>query len=214
VKIAFCTPVYDSTKGRFARDLARLVCHTARAKPDWEMEFFYLRGSLLPYSRNALVAQALQWGADAIFWQDADHGFPPESLIALEAHALPIVGANYLGRAERLEDALPAAVGLDGQRLWSTREKAGAGEVEEVVQLGLGLCLMRMSVLDDLRRALGRDIWPLFDTDMNPDPARGLRGEDRWFFDKLRENGIKAYVDHALSMKVGHIADTRLEFPG
>ena len=46
----------------------------------------------LKRTRLALAAQRER--LDYILWLDADHSFPPDTLFALMAHDLPIVGCN------------------------------------------------------------------------------------------------------------------------
>ena len=76
-----------------------------------------------------------------MFWADADHVFPADALLRLVAHEKPVVGANYPRRAH---PTFPTAESGD-QHVWTTADKARAGDLERVSRLGLGLCLMHLS---------------------------------------------------------------------
>jgi hypothetical protein len=94
--------------------------------------------------------------------------------------------------------------------VWTTKEKAEAGEMEEVAHLGLGFCLMDMRVLDYLHNKAeseGKDnFWPLFRMDPTPDGIRFV-GEDVHFFKLIREAGVKVFLDHRLSWDLGHCSE-------
>lgn len=106
------------------------------------------RSTILPRCRNALAKDAVDWGANYLLWVDADHSFPPDSLVRLLSLNLPIVGVNS---ARRTRPTWPTAVALDGQLIWTTEELAQRGEVEQVRHPGLGFCLMDMDVIHTLR---------------------------------------------------------------
>jgi hypothetical protein len=176
-----------------------------------EFETFMVSCSLLPESRNRLVAEAWNWGADYMLWMDADHVFPCDALLRLLSRSVLIAGCNY---ARRFIPTSPTAskYGEDDEMdlVWTTEEKAKADDLEEVAHLGLGLCLMDMRVLDFLHAKAeeqGKDsFWPLFRMDPTPDGIRFV-GEDVHFFKSIREAGVKIFLDHALSWELGHVSE-------
>lgn len=223
MKIALCIPCYGDPKGKFVQCLADMIVHTKDAilrdrdgeRIDIEIQTFIVASSILTESRHRLVAEAVLWGADYMLWMDADHVFPSDALCRLWSRNVPIVGVNY---ARRCEPTAPAAAKIvtddvdeDQKNLvYTTREKADAGEVEEVSHLGFGMCLIDMRVFDVLQKvsedAGETSFLPLFAFVKNEDGA-GVIGEDVFFFRKLRDAGFKVYCDHALSWEVGHITD-------
>ena len=219
MKLAICIPCYGDTKSKFTQSLASLLVHTAQAElldADGEpitlqIETFIVSSSMLTEGRHRLVAEALAWGADYMLWMDADHTFPHDAFCRLWAHGLPVIGANY---ARRIAPTAPTAayIGKDGvnYQLYTTEEKAEAGEVEACAHLGFGLVLMDMRVFDRLQEKAEADgdgnFLPLFQFTPTEDKV-GMIGEDVFFFRKLREAGVTPYVDHALSWEVGHITE-------
>ena len=205
MKIALAIPAYGDVKAKWTQCLVEMVTYTLGAKFEMdgkafvpEIRPFMVSCSLLTESRNRLVAEAIHWDADYMLWMDADHVFPPDALVRLLSHNLPVVGCNY---ARRFSPTSPTVTGTDGKLVWSPKEG-----VEEVNHLGLGLCLVDMrayAVLDEKHEG---NFWPLFRIDPTEDGIRFV-GEDVYYFKKLREAGIPVYCDHELSWAVGHISE-------
>jgi hypothetical protein len=195
VKVLIATPLYAHPTRQFTESLFALSYYTARTS-DIELCFANATGTILPQNREALVAAARQQRADHILFIDGDQSFPQDTLIRLLAHRLDVVGCNI-----RLRSGGTSAV-KDGKQLVSTRAKA----LEQVDLLGLGVCLIAMSVFDRLRAPYFR--YALMDRGAGVE----LVGEDYGFFNTLLSAGIPAYVDHALSMEVGHVSETVLRF--
>lgn len=220
VKIAICIPRYGDTKGRFTISLARMIVHTmSRGAPDpgrapLQLEIFSLASSDLPAARTLLLKEAISWQAAYTLWLDADHVFPPDALLRLLRHRLPVVGCN---QPRRLEPTGPVAVRLNEkgemEHVWTTEALALAGAVEEVEHVGLALCLMDMKILHQVKehveKGVGWGDWNPFARRLYPGTSSYM-GEDVSFFRELREAGVKVYIDHALSWQVGHIHETVL----
>jgi hypothetical protein len=211
VKIAICIPRYGDTKGDFTVSLARMVAHTLKAEPRFEIEIFSVSSSDLPLGRTRLLQRAIGWQARYLLWCDTDHVFPPQALVRLLSHRLPVVGCN---QPRRSDPTGPVAMRFgesgDMEHVWTTEALAKEGRVEEVAHVGLAFCLLDMTILHQVKahvdNGVGWDKWEPFDR--RRDPRTGLRmGEDAAFFAGLREAGVKVYVDHALSWHVGHIGE-------
>src|SRR5688572_26366680 len=108
MKVALCVPHPGIVKGRFAQCLADLVAHTLTVPIVYNGEptrplvqtLFADEGSI-DLKRTRLALAAKKSGADYVLWLDADHTFPPDSLLVLMGHDQPIVGCNYPTRAPR-----------------------------------------------------------------------------------------------------------------
>lgn len=221
LKVAILIPCYGDPKLKFMACLVQLLNHfhtanitDADGNPLQRVcEVFIVSTSNLLQSRHKLMADALYWGADYALWLDADHTFPRDALARLWSHNLPIVGCNY---ARRCIPTAPTAAkmvtndaGEDHRNLvYTTPEKAVAGEIEEVSHLGLGLCLMDMRMLDSIQARAeekgAANFLPLFKFE-TADDGHSEIGEDVYFFSKARDAGVKVYLDHAVSWEVGHI---------
>jgi len=150
------------------------------------------KSSCLVHSRFRLVDAARHLEYDKILFLDSDMMFPPETLRSLLSHNLPIVGVNYLTRANFIE---PTAKYKGLTRL-SIHESAPLTKVEG---LGFGVVLMDTSVFDKLSQPWFEFPW---------DDAGGYyHSEDYVLCSKLIAAGYDIYVDNDLSKKVGHIGE-------
>jgi hypothetical protein len=223
IRIAICIPVYGMTCAKFTLSLAKAIDHFHRStivdhdgnEIERVIDIQMVSCSMLTESRHRLVAEALAWGATHLLWLDADHVFPEDAIVRLLSHNVDVVGANY---PRRVTPTAPTACKLvsdakdnDTKNLiYTTAEKALAGELEEAAHLGFGVCLMNMHVMDLLQVHAEEhgdgNFMPLFEMKAS-EGKHGMIGEDVFFFKKVREAGGRIFVDHALSWEVGHITD-------
>lgn len=221
LKIAVCVPCYGYPELLFLQSLMEMQKHFYEAKLtnekgeefDKEMQLFVVSSSMLTESRQRLVAEALNWGADYMLCCDADHTFLPEALLQLWQRNVQVVGANY---SRRDKPTAPTAckivtndMGEDHKNLlYTTLEKCHDKVLEEVDHMGMGFVLIRMDVFDILQahaESQGLESFlPIFLFTPAPD-GKGIIGEDVYFFNKLKAAGIKAYCDHEVSWHVGHV---------
>lgn len=218
MRLAIAIPVYGMTCAKFTQSLANLIAYTSKAKlqgedgepVDVEINTMLVSSSILVESRHRLVGEALVWNADYLLWLDADQTFPEDAFCRLWSHGLPAVGCNY---ARRHTPTAPTAANLDDTLLYTTLEKAEAGLVEECAHLGFGCCLINMKVFDVLQAHAEEhgngNFLPLFAMRDSFDPG-GKKGEDVFFFEKLREAGIAVHCDHGLSWEIGHLHEVIL----
>ena len=214
MKVAILIPRYGDTKGDFTISLARMLVHSLgpSAPEKLQIEIFSVSSSDLPASRTRLLQHALQYQARYALWLDTDHVFPPDSLLRLLGHALPVVGCN---QARRTDPTGPVSMRFNDagamEHVWTTEELAKAKKVEEVAHVGLAFCLIDMAVFRQVKAHVdangpGWDHWSPFDRKLLPG-TNARMGEDASFFQELREAGVKVHVDHGLSWEVGHIGE-------
>lgn len=221
MRIAICLPVHGETKAAFTISLARMLLYTMNStinvngepvKP--VIEIFTVSTSILPLSRQKLLLEAMKWQADFLLWMDADHIFPPDTLLRLLGRQKEVIGLNFLTRTSPASPTVGRIVGNRLVRVPSSKEIAKTTPVEQVDSVGLGLCLVSRPAIDAVQMWQGRDeVGLLFETKMSMvGGALDVRGEDAHFMGLLGAAGIPVYVDHVLSLEVGHIADTVLSF--
>jgi hypothetical protein len=209
VKVAILIPRYGDMKGEFGISLARMLVHTLKAEPRLDIEVFSVSSSDLPLSRTRLLQKAMEWQARFALWLDTDHLFPPQSLLRLLSHRLPVVGLN---QARRTEPTGPVTMRFnaagDMEHVWTTEDLAREGKVEEVAHVGLAFTLVDMLVFHTVQAHLGDRwaTWEPFDRRLLPG-TRARMGEDASFMAELREAGVAIHVDHALSWAVAHIGE-------
>jgi hypothetical protein len=169
--------------------LGPLLLYSSRALPEVQFGFVSAESSDLAYGRTLLARQALEGGADWLLWLDADHSFPPDTLIRLLGRGKPVVGINQPRRVAPFE---ATALALDGSLLVTSSQTTGLIEAEST---GMGVFL----VAADALRKIG---FPMF--------AGG--SEDRFLCKRLRAAGFAIYVDQDLSREVAHIGEVEHRF--
>jgi len=164
------------------------------------LEFLNSRGSLIQKQRDEQVVEAIAQGATHLLFVDSDMTFPKQTFHELYSHRKTIVAANCVLRKmptcttgrQKAEDA-PGG----GEVVISTIKKAEENRLEEVWRIGTGVMLIDLRKIKHLPR-------PFFYTRFNSEFNEHV-GEDWCFCEKLEEAGIPRYVDHAVSMEIGHI---------
>ncbi|MEA3039600.1 MAG: hypothetical protein QOE79_2113 [Sphingomonadales bacterium] len=195
VKIAVRVPSYGYPKFHWVGSLVAAVQHAGKA--GHAVDYNGLKNTALAWARQAMAEEALRSGAEALIFCDDDHVFPEDAFTRLAGHEAEVVAANYPNRrAPSTEPTAYKLVGGKPEPVWTTPEKAAAGEIERVHGIGLGLCRIRTRVLERV-----------------PRPWFGGDREDAWFCRQLAAAGVPIHVDHALSIQVGHIDEGPRYFP-
>lgn len=203
LKLAICVPHTGSVRAPFAQCLANMIAHTLsielningkRVTP--RIETMFAGEGSLELKRTRLLLAARANGSDLTLMLDSDHTFPPDSFLTLLGRDRPLIGCNYPTRGK---EARPTAMMLNRQLVPTTREKAEAKLVEEVVSIGLGFTLLRTALLDRVPA-------PWFQTEIAPNGDLEC-GEDVHFCNQARSAGIPVFVDHALSWRIGHLTE-------
>lgn len=183
MRLAIAVPALDQSPTLWSFDLARLYAATCAAVPSITLAGEV--GTFVHQAREKLLDDLTGiWGATHVLWLDADMTFPPDAALRLLAYDADIVAANYVKRAGKHR---PTAM-RDGQPVYS-QDRHGLQQVDHV---GMGVFLMKASVVDGLPRPR---FWYSTPTET----------EDVYFCNLLRAAGRTIYVDHDLSNEVGHV---------
>src|SRR5262245_54962270 len=98
VNILVCTPVYgDSVKRGYAHSVAQAMAFFAQAKSDVDkhIDSTMTYSSNLIENRHILVSRAFQFQATHLLFWDSDIKAPPDCIVRMVNHHLPIVAINY-----------------------------------------------------------------------------------------------------------------------
>ena len=182
----------------FCFDLAKLVQYEAK-RGKVEIELLQMPGTLIFTQREKLAHEALEMGADAVLWIDSDMRFPSNTLEVLLARNVPVLGVNA---TTRREPVLPTALNLEIKKgaevsqVWHKVESRGKTGIEQVTAVGFACTLVAREVFEKVPRPWFDIIWTDFGN---------VIGEDVTFCVRCMENDIPVWVDHELSMHIGHI---------
>ena len=207
MKIMVAVPSHVHAPVLFAADLANLFAFTTARFPEGtELGLVMRVGTYVHSARNDLLQEALRQEVDYVLWLDSDMRFPPDTLLRLLSHRIRgVVGANYStkdypGRFVAIKEVTKP--GSPGKVLHTMDDSEGTEEVEA---LGFGCVLMDMEVIRPLFDPEDPDFHPFFFEWVE---GMGTQyGEDVLFCNRLREEGVRIFVDHDLSKVVAHIGD-------
>ena len=196
MRVAICIPARGQMEVTTAFDLTMMSAYMA-GKKNIDLNVYTSQGTLIFDQRNSLVRTAVEEKCDYILFIDADMRFPKTTLERLLAHKKDIIGVNA---TTRMMPPKPTArniqINEDGSVDWleifSNKEK-GIGKVDAI---GCGVMLIKTSCLKDIPK-------PYFYFEQL---LKGkLLGEDIYFCIKAKDAGIDTWVDHDLSMEIGHV---------
>lgn len=178
--VAIATPTRDALQSGTVFDLVNLIKYSS------DSFFTVSQGTLLPNQRTELVKRSIEAHASHILFVDSDMRFPKDTLERLKKHDLDIVGANC---KHRQANKWTAGVSSKGKR-----------GLKEVKGLGFGVTLIRTDVFFKIPE-------PWFAT---PYDGKQFVGEDIFFCYKVKEAGLKIFIDHDLSQEIKHIGRIEL----
>lgn len=191
MKTYIAIPSCRDWKPHFGASLCGLVRKMTHDGVDFDM-MAMMGTSVLPKARQLAVDHAIQHGFSHILFLDDDMAFSADLFESLSKHNLPVVAANYSNKSSNPN---PQTHGIDGNPL-SSHGKTG---IEEAGWIGFGAVLISLSAIKDVPK-------PLFE--MRWMEERGsFIGEDYYFCGKARAHGVKVYIDHDVSQKMGHVGD-------
>lgn len=193
-KVAICCPCGDTVASLFAHDLCRMFGYTIRQRPDIELMYLLLHGSLVPKQREQLALDVLKTDYTHILWLDTDMRFPPETLLHLLDREQRVVAANYVERRPPFRPVAFPKLEKASTRLFTEPDDSGLVAVEAV---GFGCVLMETDVLRQMPE-------PWFGVGWIPD-TKEFVGEDVFFCCKARQYGETIWLDHDLSRSIEHV---------
>jgi hypothetical protein len=167
---------------------------------EFKVTFHNVRGSILPLIRQQLVEKAQTKGCTHILFIDADMTYPSSLVWELLQHGLPIVAANCATKALPSSPTarLESSEKFQGELCFTTPEKSEQG-LEQVWRVGTGIMLIEMDVFS----RMSKPYFPITYDEAND----YIIGEDWNFCKKAEELEIPIFVDHHLSIAIGHVGN-------
>lgn len=199
LKVLVVVPSGPHWVADFATSLVSLVANFAnRAVPGYsshELQVANIKGSILPRARLRGIKSAKSCGATHLLFLDSDHTFSPDLLHRLLAWDKPVVAANCVTKS------IPAAPtarmkGLTGpgELVYSDPDSKG---LQQVWRVGTGIMLLRK----DAFTQIPHDAFAMpYKEDIDD-----YQGEDWTMCEALERAGVPIFVDHEVSLSVGHV---------
>lgn len=200
LNILVCTPVYgDTVKRGYAHSLAQAMAFFAQVKSDVpkHIDVQMVYSSNLIENRHILASRAFQFQATHMLFWDADIRVPPDAIVRLVNHHLPIVAINY---AKKEVEARPTAFIESDDYIGPCFTQKQHTGLQAVSSCGFGFMLIETPVLQKMGM-------PLFQFTQCGQDGALTETEDVYFCRKARECGFDIVIDHDLSKQCGHIGD-------
>ena len=180
-----------------AFDLAVMCAYDSRHR-DGHQAIYTVAGTLIFDQREKLALEAIKEGADYILWIDADMRFPKNTIEILMAHDKPIVGVNATTRTAPVR---PTAKNLEIDvenkvNSWVQVSSKGKTGLERVTSIGCGVMMVKADVF---RKTPQPWFW------FYQLPGGKTLGEDVHFCVAANDAGFETWVDHDLSLEIGHV---------
>lgn len=156
--------------------------------PGADVDINIVEGYQLPFARNRIVQQAIEKNCDYLFFIDADMVFPPDTLLRLLSHNVPMVNALAF---RRIKPHYPC--------IFKWNEKEGSyetvayyGGLQEVDATGMPAILIKTEVFKKMKQP-----WYYY--------RDNLFSSDLTFCENARKLGYKILID--TDLKIGHIGE-------
>lgn len=196
-KVGICIPSRGDCDIGTAFDLSILCAYDAKTR-DGDLAVYSVAGTLIFDQREKLVEHALEGNCDYILFIDSDMRFPKTTIARLLAHDKDIVGVNATTRTIPVK---PTAKYLEidlekKENHWKPVISKGKTGIEKVTAIGCGVMLVKAEVF---RKTPQPWFW------FYQLPGGKTLGEDVHFCVAANDAGFETWVDHDLSLEIGHV---------
>lgn len=157
------------------------------------------QASCLSQARQIAFNKAKDGGFTHWLSLDDDMMFPHDLVDQLIQHEKEVVTANY--RRKSPTQITGVCMGLDGQIIDST----GKTDLEEIGWMGGGCFL---ADIEKIKHVEGPHFEVVWSKDLN-----NYFDQDYYFSAKLRQAGIKIWMDNACSQHIKHVGDYHFAWP-
>lgn len=172
---------YLLTKGVYGTKLEGL---TTRIQPDT---------SVLSFGRQNMIRAAKDEGFTHILFLDDDMVFPDNILDHLNNRKVDVVAIN--GCKKNPIELNYCALGLDGKYI----ESIDKDDLVEASKVGLAVMLLNLDAIKDIPEPHFEVLWS--------EDTKSYQDQDYYFCKKLREHGVKLWIDNKVSNAIGHVGD-------
>jgi hypothetical protein len=183
--------------------MVQLVAYLSRPVGGYDDQGYAVhcsRGSVLSNQRQDLLNMAMKTECSHLLFLDADMTFPKDLVHRLVAHGKDVVACNCPTKAfpsyptAKLKSRPGDVAGRD---LYSN----GRSGLQKVWRIGTGVMLIDLRIFRDNKK-LRRPAW--FDITWVPQLGKYM-GEDWSFCRRLEHAGVDIWIDHDLSLEIGHV---------
>lgn len=202
-RLGLALPTLQTWDADFSISVINMYMYFMKVRvPGYENQTLALlnrRSSMIPKSRQELVQDAIKQNCSHVLFIDSDQMFPPNTAHRLAKWGKRVISCNIATKSQ--ENSIPTARRAPGPGEWwgghviYSNHKQG---IERVWRIGAGVLMIQLDVFKDLEL-------PWFNNEWRGSPVNDFCGED-WFFCELMEKkGVPIWIDHGLSLEIGHV---------
>ncbi len=206
ISIAICTHRYMNPF--FVNSMFFMLNHLKDTKLDFEINS-HMGVSNLTAGRQQRLDEAIASGATHLFFIDDDMVFS-ENLIHKMLHecnqlvqsGIPKVALGVNPCRKSPTSLFYTAKGINEENtpgMEAFLQSKGKSGVAEVCRCGLGAFLIETSILRDIPKPHFEILWD--------EEKKEHQGEDFYFIKKLRDHGVRIFVDQDISQTMGHAGE-------
>lgn len=163
-----------------------------KPEPPHEVYIICNNDQPLDHNRNRLTMMAIEWGATHLLWLDADIVLPPDGLMKMIKHNMPVVGALCFQKVSPYRPVIYLkSPKYKNVHVFCEDYPKGLMEVHRT---GTGALLVKSEVVKNIE-------YPWFrfrDDELHPGK---MLGEDLYFCERAQEAGYRIYVDTKIIAK-------------
>lgn len=160
-----------------------------------EFRVMNVKGSILPNQRLDGLRAAQNGNFSHLLYVDSDHTFPPNMVHRLLAHNKDVMAVNCVTKT--IPSSPTARSKADSPKGELVYSDLGGKKIEQVWRIGTGVMLLS-------RQAFMQIPHDAFAMVYKPD-VDSYQGEDWRLCERMEEAGLQIFVDHELSLEVGHV---------
>jgi hypothetical protein len=164
----------------------------------------FISGMPFDHGRNTACQKLLELQWEYLFFLDDDVICPPDTIIRLVSHRLPIVSGLYYRRMLPLVPCMLRHSESGPQWITSYQENA----LIEVDLVGAGCLLIHRQVLETLPPLSNRCRWFQWQCDRTDLPPLDRSSEDFTFMTHARNHGYKIHVDTSIQCRHIGLSET------
>lgn len=168
--------------------------------------FTGLVGMPFDHARNTGCQKLLELGWEWVFFLDDDTIPPPDAIIKLMSHKLPIVSGVYYRRSNPICPVMLKET--QKGRMWIT--EFNVPDMLEVDFVGSGCLLIHRDVLTSLPPLSPKCHWFEWRVDRKDLPEKDRMSEDFTFCQHARNHGYKIYVDTTVQCRHIGLGESRV----
>ena len=209
MKIAICTPCYS---GEVSCAFADSLITTLTSGPP-EITRVWAKHTGCPdiaLARAIVTAQAMAWGADKLFWIDADMSWRPEDFWRMAQAREEIVAAPYPMFTKEIDVNRPVQEQV--RMCWRPLDEGEEirGPLRSIHGTGLGFACISSEVFESMKQTAHKVSRPalskaenaeMYDYFVHAHQGEEWCGTDFGFWYRARELGYNIWLDQSVSLK-------------